>query len=217
LIIFNLKGGPSHRLMQRFVLLIGIFALSSCSNQEKTIPAESLTAEAHHFFSNSDSKDYFALGFVPSDPGALKNEYTYFDILSGNLALAVYNNQHALLYQHKWAVSDCFSMADNHYLNEDQKIEKFQRTIDQFFDEGKFNSMDDIRITGVLRSSDKKYLDEIKSDPGSVGFSFIQEDFCVMYARKSHRAILLRALRKDILRRHNLAHYYEPADISVAQ
>jgi hypothetical protein len=203
--------------MLRFFILSASLALYSCSTEEKTIPANLLITNSNHVFSNDNDEDRFALRFLPSDSGLIKSEYTYFDILSGKLSLTIYSPDEEVIYQHLWAVSDCFSMADNHYLNEEQKIAKFLDTFRHFFDAKNFNTIGDLRITGVLRSADLVYQREIEGDPESIGFSFIQEDFCVMYARKSRRAVLLRALRKDILRNYNLAHQHARADLPFAQ
>jgi hypothetical protein len=163
-----------------------------------------LKIETDHFFSSRQDKDHFTLEFLPSDSQSSKDEYTHFDILSGNLLLSIYDPQHRKIYSHKWPVSNCYSMADNHYLNEEQKIEKFMSVFYHFFDSSQFNSMNEIKITGILKSADKLIQQEIESDPNSIGFSFIQEDFCVMYSAKSERAVLLRALKKDLLKKYNL-------------
>jgi hypothetical protein len=190
--------------MLRFLIPFGILASISCSNEQKTIPTDHLRKETRHFFSNDRVEDRFLVEFVSSDPSAIRTEYTHFDILSGNLMLTIYDDRNHQLYFHKWAVSDCFTMADNHYLNEDQKIQKLLDTFEHFFDSEKFNSIADMQITGILASSDSIYRNDIETEANCIGFSFIQEDFCVMYARKSRHAVLLRALRKDLLKRYNL-------------
>lgn len=184
------------------MLFVGV--LSSCANGDERVVASDLRKESDHFFSNDLTKDHFVLEFVYTDPQQKKEEYTHFDILSGNLHLSIYDRSGQPIFEHRWSVSDCFSMADNHYMNEDQKIARFLSVVDHFFDESNFSTMADLKLTGLLKSEDSVVAQLITTDPTTIGFSFIKEDFCVMYCRKSQKAILLRALRKDLLRKYNL-------------
>lgn len=184
--------------------LASICLLFSCTNREQRIAADALRKETYHYFSNRQSKDYFVLRFLCSHCEAGRNEYTNFDILSGNLELSIYSSDKTNIFRHEWSVSNCFSMADNHYMSEAQKIEKFLHTVDHFFDSSKFSRMDELVITGILSSADSLLRREIEADTNSIGFSFIQEDFCLMYSGKSTKAVLLRALRKDLLHNYGL-------------
>lgn len=178
--------------------------LLACAESDEGLINESLERETHHFFSSLQSEDHFLLEFVSLDTVSKKNGYSYFDILSGSLRLTINDAKGNKIYSHIWKVSDCYSMADNHYLSDDKKITKFLSVINHFFDENNFNSIAHLKITGILKSSDDAYRNDIASDSSSIGFSFIQEDFCVMYSKKFEKAILLRALRKDLLKRYNL-------------
>ena len=189
--------------MIRCFYFICVCAICSCSNKNPGISENALKKEARHFFSNDKHEDTFVLQFVPSASFS-GLPYTNIDLLSGFLTLSVYDVNHRTLYTHKWGVSDCFTMADNHYLSEDEKVQKFLNVVQHFFDHAHFARMPQLKITGVLKSSDLLLKEELEGDSTTVGFSFIQEDFCVMYARRSDRAILLRALKKDLLRKYNL-------------
>jgi hypothetical protein len=175
-----------------------------CTNNGEHFISESLERETHHYFSNLQSKDHFLLEFLGLDTLSKEDGYSYFDILSGNLRLTIRDEKGNKIYSHVWGVSDCYSMADNHYLSEDQKIAKFLTVVNHFFDESNFNSIADLTITGILKSSDDDYRNDIASDSTSIGFSFIQEDFCVMYSKKFQKAVLLRALKNDLLKKYNL-------------
>jgi hypothetical protein len=190
--------------MPRYLILFSICTIFSCSNERPPLSGNALKKQAYHFFSTAEHKDKFTLQFITSDLDSSRTEYSSLDILSGYLILSIHDKKDRLVYTHKWPVSNCFSMADNHYLNEDQKIEKFLNVVEHFFDDTHFSTLTEIKITGVLDSKHLQLKDEIESDPTSIGFSFIQEDFCVMYARNSHQAVLLRALKKDLLKKYNL-------------
>lgn len=178
--------------------------LLGCAESDEHLINESLERETQHFFSSLHAKDHFLLEFVSVDTLSRKGGYSYFDILSGSLRLTIKDVKGNKIYSHVWEVSDCYSMADNHYLSDDEKIAKFLSVINHFFDESNFNLIGDLKITGILKSSDAEYRNDIASDSTTIGFSFIQEDFCVMYSKKFEKAILLRALRKDLLKRYNL-------------
>ena len=190
--------------MLRYLILFSVCGIFSCSNERPPLSENALRKQAYHFFSTAEHKDKFTLQFVTSDLNPSRSEYSNLDILSGYLTLSIHDKNDRPVYTHKWAVSNCFSMADNHYLSEDQKIEKFLHVVEHFFDSTHFSTLREIKITGVLDSKHLQLKDEIESDPASIGFSFIQEDFCVMYARNSQQAVLLRALKKDLLKRYNL-------------
>jgi hypothetical protein len=190
--------------MFKHVPVCCVFLLLACAESDEHLINEPLERETYHFFSSLHAKDHFLLEFVSVDTLARKGGYSYFDILSGNLRLTINDAKGNKIYSHVWEVSDCYSMADNHYLSDDEKIAKFLSVVSHFFDESKFNSIDNLKITGILNSSDDSYRKDITSDSTSIGFSFIQEDFCVMYSKKFEKAILLRALRKDLLKRYNL-------------
>jgi|SRR5688500_3258038 len=190
--------------MLRYLIFFSVCAIFSCSNERPPFGENALRKHAYHFFSTAEHKDKFTIQFVTSHPDVSRAIYSNLDILSGYLSLSIHDKNERLVYTHKWAVSNCFSMADNHYLNEEQKIEKFLHVVEHFFDSTHFSTVKEIKITGVLDSKHLRLKDEIESDPSSIGFSFIQEDFCVMYARKSQQAVLLRALKKDMLKRYNL-------------
>lgn len=184
--------------------LIVVLLLFSCTHTEHKVAADALREETYHYFSNSQTKDRFVLQFLCSHCASEPREYTYGDILSGNLAMSIYAGDNKTIFTHQWSVSNCFSMADNHYMSEAQKVEKFQSIVDHFFDSAKFASIQELKITGVLKSADLQLQRDIEGDSNSIGFSFIQEDFCVMYSRTFQQAVLLRALRKDLLQKYGL-------------
>jgi hypothetical protein len=190
------------RYLCRF--MVGIVMFFSCTQTEYKVASGSLRKETYHHFSNTRNKDHFDLQFVCSQCEAGSQAYTNADILSGGLALSIYSSDNKTIFTHRWSVSDCFSMADNHYLSEAQKVEKFLYTIEHFFDSSKFTGIQDLKITGVLRSADLPLKKDIEADSNSIGFSFIQEDFCVMYSKTFQQAVLLRALRKDLLKKYGL-------------
>jgi hypothetical protein len=190
--------------MFKHIPVVSVCLLLCCAKNDEYFISQSLERETHHFFSSLQSKDHFLLEFVGLDTSAKETGYSYFDILSGNLRLTIRDDKGNKIYSHVWAVSDCYSMADNHYLSVDQKIAKFLAVVDHFFDESNFNSLADLAITGILQSSDDVYRRDIATDSTSIGFSFIQEDFCVMFSKKFQKAVLLRALKKDLLKKYNL-------------
>ena len=190
--------------MFKHIPVFSVCLLLCCAKNDEHLIRQSLERESHHFFSSLQSKDRFLLEFVGLDTLSKQDGYSYFDILSGSLRLTIHNEKGNIIYSHLWKVSDCYSMADNHYLNDDEKIAKFLTVIDHFFDESNFNSIANLKITGILKSSDDDYRNDIASDSTSIGFSFIQEDFCVMYSKRFQKAVLLRALKKDLLKKYNL-------------
>jgi hypothetical protein len=184
--------------------MVSILMFFSCTHTDYKVAADALRKETYHHFSNTGNKDHFDLHFVCSQCEADSQEYTNSDILSGGLELSIYSNDNKNVFTHRWSVSDCFSMADNHYMSEAQKVEKFLYTVDHFFDSTKFTGIQELKITGILKSADLPLRRDIEADTNSIGFSFIQEDFCVIYSKTFQQAVLLRALRKDLLRKYDL-------------
>ena len=133
-------------------------------------------------------------------------EFEGADVLLGYTHFTIFTVEGQKIYDYRWEVSNYFWKSENQYMDEEAQIEWFWNIFDHFFDEQNFSRISDMKITGLLRSSDADYCQDIMADSTSIGLSFKVQDYCLSYSKKYQRAVLLRALRKDLLEKYNL-HY----------
>ncbi|MBS1509038.1 MAG: hypothetical protein JSS79_20540 [Bacteroidetes bacterium] len=131
-------------------------------------------------------------------------EFLGTEVLFGSTRLRIFSSTGDTLYNFTWEVSNYFWKEDSRYLDESQRIQKFWNIFDHTLDESSFSPMSDLKITGLIYSTDEDFARDITSDSTNVGLLLNVQDYCIAFSKKYNKAIRLRAIRKSILKKYNL-------------
>ncbi len=174
-----------------FLYLTILLGLAQCASNEGDKRDRTTIIESDHFFSDPLRKDHFVQEFLGGD------------VLLGMTRLRIISADGDTLMDNSSYVSNYFWKVENHYLDEDAKVDRFWYLFDRSFNDKKFVPIADLFLTGLNYSSEEQNFQDMINDSSSIGYSF-QQDYWISFSKKYKKIVVFRAVKKDVLKKYGI-------------